>query len=426
MKAKFQQSAEKEVKSKEVIKSEAQAKNAILQFLGELKVTKIVYVDDRCSIEELREAFIGKMKSLYQEKPEVLDFVNWNSPRPIFEREIANHWDGSNEEDKRQVFLKVLKFENNQEELENSVAPLKLKEHLQEKIDLLSPSEWIEKKDNICASLNAESKILFLFDIEFEHAPLADGRNGIDLAVRLLGTDEIKDFIYCGIFSHLFSLSEEYDKRTEICRTRALEKDKFYTISKKRFQEDSYLPGLAEGIRNTLLINEVEILKKETSEIIESAFNSSLAEIAELTPESFNHIIQRSSNKEGVWEMATLFRLNSIITSDRALRTLLPTSRRAVINKSLDKIRTVEKIKTGGETPFDKTTIQHLRKKELYVEKDVLNELHFPLANGNIFQIEEKEFILLAQPCNLAMRSGGNRSRNYNIGFLLEIEKIII
>ena len=42
------------------------------------------------------------------------------------------------------------------------------------------------------------------------------------------------------------------------------------------------------------------------------------------------------------------------------------------------------------------------------------------------FLINQKEYILLGQPCNLAMRSGGSRSRNYDIGFLFEIEKLSI
>lgn len=408
------------------VKSEAQAKTAILQFLSELQISKIVYVDDRCSIQELKEAYLGKLKSFYQAKPQEIDFVNWNTPQAKFEKDIADLWESSADDKKRELFLQILDYEGNTNEIENSTAPLNLKNQLNDKIELYSPVEWIAEKDNILATLSGDSKILFLFDIEFEHAPLDDNRNGIDLAVDLLTNTTIKDFIYCGIFSHLFSLNEENDKRNEYCNSHSLNKEKFYTISKKRFQDDSYLPGLAEGIRNTLVINEVEFLKKESSKIIKKAFKDSLTEVEELNPESFNHVIQKSSNKEGVWELATLFRLNNIITSDKALKTLLPPSKRTKINRSLEQIRKVEKIKTGGETPFDKTKVQSLRRRELYVEERILNQLHFPLSNGDIFSINQKEYILLGQPCNLAMRSGGSRSRNYDIGFLLEIEKLSI
>jgi hypothetical protein len=403
-------------------KSEAQAKTAILNFLTQLNVQKIVYVDDRCSISELKEAYIGKLKAHYENKPEELDFVNWESAEPVFENEIIALWDGKSDEERRELYLKILTFENNVEELENSVAPLQLKTVLKDKIDLLSPSEWVANKDNITQSLSEDTKILFLFDIEFGYAPLSDGRDGRDLAVELLQDENISGFLYCGIFSHLFSINQEYEKRSEYCRTHHLEKEKFYTISKKRFQSDSYLPGLAEGIRNTLLINEVELLKKEASKLLRNSFNKAIGEINNLTPESFNHIIQKSSKDEGVWEMATLIRVSNIITTNKALNSLLSNSQRTKINQSLGKIRQVENIKTGGETPFDKTQVLDLRVKELYIKSDIQNQLHYPLSNGDIFKIQDKEYILLVQPCNVAMRSSGSRDRKYNLGLLVELE----
>ncbi|MFZ1705315.1 MAG: hypothetical protein WAT79_13285 [Saprospiraceae bacterium] len=403
-------------------KSEAQAKTAILDFLTKLNVQKIVYVDDRCSINELKEAYIGKLKSHYENKPAEIDFVDWELKDQIFERNINELWDSWDDEKRRLLFLKILTYENNLEELENSVAPLKLKSALKDKIDLLSPTEWVSNKEQITKSLSEETKILFLFDIEFGSAPLPDSRDGRDLAVELLNDTRINNFLYCGIFSHLFTINEEYDKRSEYCRTHNLEKEKFYTISKKRFQSDSYLPGLAEGIRNTLLINEVELLKRDGSKLLRSSFKKAISEINNLTPESFNHIIQRSSKDEGVWEMSTLIRVSNIITNNNALNRLLSNSERTKINQSLKKIRQVENIKTGGETPFDKTQVLELRVKELYIKEDIQNQLHYPLSNGDIFKIEDKEYILLVQPCNVAMRSSGLRDRMYNHGLLVELE----
>lgn len=409
----------------ETISQIGQAKNAILKFLSELGIDRIVYVDDRCSIQELREAFIGKLKSFYTTKPKELAFVDWELPAPVFDSKIEKIWDDVGEDEQRKMFLSVLNIENNQEELENSVAPLKLKEHLEDKIDLLSPLDWVSRKDGIIKELSDDKKILFLFDIEFKYAPLEGNRDGRDLAVELLSSEEVKDFVYCGLFSHLFSVEQEAEKKNEYCNSHSLDKKKFYTISKKRFQADSYLPGLAEGIRNTLLINEVEFLKKQSSEILKKSFKDSLAVIDNLDPDSFNHIIQKSSRKEGIWEMATLIRVSTILTKDKALNNLLSKSKRAVINKNLSKIRGLEKIDTGGETPFDKTQIQELRSNELYIDGNTLNKLHFPLSNGDIFKIKGREYILLVQPCNLALRSSGEREimsgKVHDSAFLLEV-----
>lgn len=47
---------------------------------------------------------------------------------------------------KKRIIPKILRFENNLEELSNSVAPLRLKTILKDKIELLAPSEWIVQK----------------------------------------------------------------------------------------------------------------------------------------------------------------------------------------------------------------------------------------------------------------------------------------
>lgn len=401
-----------------------QAKAAILSILSDIGISKIVYVDDRCAMQELKEACIGKLKSLKSSNPDGFDEIDFTLAQAVFDKRINDLWDGKDDPGKRELFLNVLKAENNSEELENSVAPMKLKEILQDKIELLSPAEWVAQKTTYTSTLSDTSKILFLFDIQFTHAPLPDNRDGRHLASELLSEHTIKDYLYCGVFSHLFSIDEEHTKRKEYCSSFSIDPNRFYTISKKRYREDSYLPGLAEGIRNTLVIDEVQYLKKEVSKVLKESFKKSLEEIDNLTPESFNHIIQKSSLKEGAWEMSTLFRLSNIISYQNALNSLLPKTKRTKINESLSKIRKVEKVKTGSETPTDKAQVKELRTRELFLPEPILNQLHFPTSNGDIYRVNEREYILLAQPCNLALRSDGKRSRSYDIGFFIEIEKI--
>lgn len=404
------------------------AKSAILQFLSELGINKIIYIDDRCSIQEHKEEFLAYLKSFYSTKPEEIDFVNWSSPRQRFDREITELWENSNDEIRRERFYQLLSIEGNDDNLQNSTAPLNIKKQLGNKIELLSPTEWEDQKDQIIQALNNENKVLFLFDIEFESAPLPSGRNGIDLTEELLNKEEVKDYIYCAVFSHLFTAKEEISERNKLHKDRGFDKKRFYTISKKRFTNDLYLPGLAEGIRNTLLVNEVELLKIESEQILSQSFKNSFKEIEKLDPESFNHIIVNSSYQEGTWEMLTLIRLKSIITQDNAFKTLLSENKRGKINTYLKDIRKIKDVETGGSTPFDKAQVQTLRKKELYIQENIINQLHFPISNGDIFKIKGKEYILISQPCNLAMRKTGRRDimsgKVYDSGFLLQIHSV--
>jgi hypothetical protein len=402
----------------------AKARKAINTFLDELGINKIIYVDDRCSISELKETFIGESIALRVEKPAGLEYIDWELPEAAFRIKINAIWEAENEQGKRDLFTELLLFKGNSDDIDNSIAPLTLQTHLGKRIELLSPTEWVARKDVEIQFLKDGNKVLFLFDIEFKYAPLEDGRDGKQLAAELLAYQDLKEHIFCGIFSHLFTLEEENAKRVEFCQIHHFNKKNFYTISKKRFNEGEYLPGLAEGIRNTLLINEVESLKQKSKKIISAAFKNALQEIDELSPESFNHIIQKSSHHEGAWEMATLLRLNNIITTTKALDSLLKPKSREAINADLARIRKIESVKTGGTTPTDPAQIKALRAKEIFIDGTILNKLHFPVSNGDIFKIKDKHYILLAQPCNLALRKNGKRVREYDNGFLIELTTI--
>ncbi|GAA3734284.1 hypothetical protein GCM10022422_16470 [Flavobacterium ginsengisoli] len=401
-----------------------QATSAISNFLTKLKISKIIYVDDKCSINELKADFIGKVVTLKATTPNI-DFLNdlWKFPDGAFEKKISELWDSKGDEEKRMFYIEILKNEETSEDLENSLAPLSLKKHLKKRIELLSPNQWVEQKDALLATVNDNNKLLILFDIDFGKSPLADQRNGLDLAQEILLDDKVNDFIFCGIFSHLFDVVDENDKRNEYCVSHDLKKSQFYTISKRRFLNDVHLPALAEGIRNALLIDKVEEFKKRSFDILRKSFDESLKEISSLTPESFNHAIQKSSKNEGVWEVDTLFRLSNIITKNKALNTFSSKRTREEIYTIISSIREIENIKTGGQTPFDKSQIKDIREKEIYSQGKIINTIHYPLTNGDIFKIKDVEYILLTQPCNLTLRKDGSRARGYNTGFLVELVK---
>lgn len=399
------------------------AREAILQFINKLKIEKIIYVDDKCSINELESSFVGYLfEAKDKTYPTVfIEGIDWEMPENVFRSKTREYWASLNEDKKRTEYLRLLTFTNKTEQIENSAAPLDLKNHLKKKIELLSPTEWNDNRIEILDSIENDKKLLCLFDIDFGDAGLEDGRTGLDFTSELLSDNEYNDKVYCGVFSHLFNVSEEYEKKIQYINSHNLPADKFYTISKKRIQNELYLPGLAEGIRNTLLISKVDSLKTDFKKILKKAYSATISEIDSLPPDSFNHSIFYTSRNEGVWEIMTLLRISKIISDDNALNEITSKTKRRSLNSKLKVIREFEKIKTGEETPFNKSKIIDLRKKEIFFDDPVLNTLNMPLSNGDIFEINSKNFILLCQPCNLLMRKNGKRSRDFNKGVLLEI-----
>lgn len=63
--------------------------------------------------------------------------------------------------------------------------------------------------------------------------------------------------------------------------------------------------------------------------------------------------------------MDTLIRVSDIITSYNALSTLVSNARRTKINQCL-KIRQIESIKTGGETPLTNSSIRLKTQRTLH------------------------------------------------------------
>ena len=73
----------------------------------------------------------------------------------------------------------------------------------------------------------------------------------------------------------------------------------------------------------------------------------------------------------------------------------------------------------------DKVKIRH---KEIYSNGELINSLHKPIENGDIFQINDEKFILVAQPCDMMVRGKGNSAgkRTAKYVTLLQIDDITL
>jgi len=401
------------------------AKNAIKQYLKELDIKNIVYVDDRFNIENEKEFFLGFLKTKFKDKEEINLFpsLNWKSPEAKFMSDIKKIWENSDEPTKMGYILKLKTISGDIDELDNSKPALEIKELLPDIIIPLTPDEWIKSKDDVFKNLDENDNILCLFDIDLTNggsSSVSYGYDGVDLASELLSS-KYSTKVYCGLFSHTFSIEEENIKRLEFHKERKLGKKRFYTISKERFSRDSSISGFAEGIKNTLLISEIETLKEKSIELIDDSYQNIKENLENLTPESFNHIVQKRSFETGTWELDTLYRINNILLENEYKKLIADKRKRRSILFETARIRKFESINYGEVRNANLTELKELREKELYIEGSIINKLHYPLSNGDIFKLGNKEYILLVQPCNVSIRISGKREPDNVIGMLVEI-----
>lgn len=396
-------------------------KQVISKLFAKAKILKVAYIDDKFSTEKSKEEFVGILKELYKsgDNQEKIKFAPMNAPVPVFEKTIEKIWNNSNDE-QRNKYLRILyDIKGKKEKLTNIVGAIELSSYLGEYIELFSPEKWYSKKDDFFEkNVKGDKRVLCIFDKELN---LSDGKDGINLLEDVLN-GEYYNNTYCAVFSQHISLWYEFDQKREwIIEYELSDKiaDKFYTISKETVQEEQW--GLIEGIKNVLVVEEVENLKKLSSKIIEKAQEKVIKDLDNLSPETYNQIIQKSSNIEGVWEMNTLFRISNIFQENALKMSITKIEDRVKFNSSISTIRNFDEIDIENNPRRWSKQTKVLRDKEIFEDGKIINALHYPLANGDIFQIKSKKYILLAQPCNLSIRSNGRRDYDFEIASLVEL-----
>lgn len=402
------------------------ATDSIESFMQSENVSLICYIDDRADIDSSKPNFTGSISSIYDEedKPQELNFIDWTiKPKQRFEQYVSDLWDKSSEPEKKDYFHRLSIYNDDS----NTIPALEIEELLKDKIRLFSPKEWVADDYKIFKELEEGNKLLCLFDIEFTNgAKLEDGRDGLDLAKHLLDSEHNSKCI-CGVFSHLFSIEEEDEKRQEYIATKGLPEKQFYTISKNRFAFDPKISAFAEGIKNLILLPYIEDLKEKSIESFKASLTQAIDKISKVSPKTFNQIVQKSSLKEGIWEVNTLFRLFNIISKEENLNNISIEANRASFSDGIKKIRSVDAIQTGYNNLEINQQLFDLRKSEIYLNGSIINPLHFPVSNGDIFSINNKEYILLVQPCNLAIRAKypleGKRAYDYKNAILVPIRE---
>ena len=147
---------------------------------------------------------------------------------------------------------------------------------------------------------------------------------------------------------------------------------------------------------------------------------------ANLDPIDFEHMVVKSSEDEGVPELETLIRLYGIIQKDQVKFQILQQAR---VGEFADAARTVQDIADIGRA-FSATSqdrLHKLRWEELYESDQLVNSYNDPLRNGDLFEIGEGEqlklWVLIAQPCDLMVRSDGKRVRedNFKVAVLVPL-----
>ncbi|PBP71008.1 hypothetical protein CCL21_09360 [Pseudomonas syringae] len=331
---------------------------------------------------------------------------------------LRAEWDAIGEERQQELTIAARRGEETHETIdyqENSVlddnnALMSLPTLIGEDFDFqrMSFSQWREKGKNL---LLDGTPTLVLFDRSFVQEGQSDTA-GEELVKSILKEQDL-DHIYTGLLTHTAvneasetALAEKIFSEIEGISRRLV------VIAKNRLSSGSDFP---EALRMVLYADELESFRKHAIKSLSLATEQAVKLLESVKPYALMATFE-SARREGAYETDNVIRMTGA-SARRSLETSLRNP--DFITKTLSKLRNaagVELYLEGNERPGD---LPEITWDEKFDSKAHLAKLSIPLAIGDIFRVydingsgADRYYILLAQPCDLSVRTDGKRSNN--------------
>lgn len=403
-----------------------EAKPLIKSLLEKVNISIVYYIDDYLSYDGLN-AIMSYIEDAKEEDlrinsaliPEVFSEIRHIDPD--IRTKIQEWWSSLSSSIQEEIIekcvpQKIAKAENCVQQLLGDICVL------------CSPDEWEKKYSAECLTrIKSEEKALLLFDYKLgnNETIAGEGRNGLNLAQKFSGNADVKDYTYCGIFSQQIEIEGEKGE----FQFRKDNKDKLgswaFPFSKHRIPEEEDYTKFIEGFNNLLWVGYVDKLSEVAKDMINSTADKIKDAFDEILPLEFKQMIINSSDAEGCREIDTLLRVIHIVF-DRELQNSLTevSTRMASINSKVEAIKDIDYVvKNKLSAQYDSEFVKGFFQDENFIKGDIINKSLMPLQNGDVFCVEgDKYYVLLCQPCNIALRRDGKR-KGIDIGYFVPLKE---
>lgn len=282
---------------------------------------------------------------------------------------------------------------------------------------LLTPQAWHDRRAELIAECSEDRRTLFLFDQELDVQDTSLGFTKGSEIIRDMAEKEKAGFgtrWFCGMLTHTVEKGEEVPSWRALAKSEKVDLRFFMPIAKTTLDD---APAFYGAVYRTLINTYCQTMKTLAQDAFEKALEEALERFADLDPIDFEHTVVKSSEDEGVSELETLIRLYGIIHKDQVKAQILQQAR---VGEFAAAARTVKDIADIGRalSATSQERLHKLRREELYESDQLVNNYNDPLRNGDLFEIGEgddlKLWVLIAQPCDLMVRSNGKRVREEN------------
>lgn len=252
-----------------------------------------------------------------------------------------------------------------------------------------------------------DKDILYMIDLsEGENNPL----KGLEILLHLVrkkskGTAFILSYNVTkkteAVYENEYSEREEFKDNIVFS---VIAKEKLYD----EFSLDNSLKSALKKV--TLRKNLVDILNK-IGPYLNNVYSETHRMLLELRPEDIDKYIFEKGETEGVSELHVIER--AIISNTKFnIKKFFNLGKHQT---TLEKLRQLKHIPIELNDDFKiHPNLEFFRKLEIFNDKDLVNKNFSPLSCGDIFEVDihgkKEKFVLLAQPCDIALRGvDGNR-----------------
>ena len=289
-----------------------------------------------------------------------------------------------------------------------------------EKLISLSPSQWEAKKDQLLQNCKTQCT-LFLIDNDFSTTG-GSNEEGMRIITSLLTQYDNGDLV-CGLLTHTVTPDTQPDQWESLSRAHGIPRDRFVVMPKAHLNEAPML--FAQVLKFAALSSDFTRLKALTKDIIAQSAMKAAERVDSISIYDLDHIVFQVAAGEGLWEPDMLFRLHVMF---HRLESRQLAHDGGMLESIAVKLRAVSGIPTKCDFFHPPQSAWELQREELYESDDYINKNCLPLEVGDIFEQvggqSQKKYILLAQPCDLMVRSDGRRAPERNRVPLVEVVQV--
>lgn len=266
----------------------------------------------------------------------------------------------------------------------------------------LTPNQWQERADELLERAVAEPT-LFLIDQRLEA-----GREGGSLVKSLLD-DNSEGCFFC-ILTADTSIEDEFEYWQKLCEEHGFEPGRVGFVAKDHLTRDDQI-GFARMLKISLTAREVQDVQARVLKAARKALSKAVERFGEIDLQTLTSIVFESSHAEGTWEVDTILRVVRAFV-DESLDTRVYGDQE--IADAVKEIAAAASVETGVDERLRESAFS-IQRSERYVTSNYLATRRVALANGDLFKVIDANnvtslWVLVAQPCDLAIRSNGKRN----------------